>query len=92
MTLTSFLVLLLIAAICGALGQSVAGYTRGGCFFSLVIGFLGALLGSWLAGQFDLPAFLVVEVGGQPFPIVWAILGSALFSTVLGLLTRSSLR
>ena len=31
MTLLGFLVLLLIAAVCGAIGQSLAGYDLGGC-------------------------------------------------------------
>jgi len=31
MTIVEFLVLLLIAAICGSIGQSLAGYSLGGC-------------------------------------------------------------
>jgi uncharacterized membrane protein YeaQ/YmgE (transglycosylase-associated protein family) len=88
MTLMSFLLLLLIAAICGALGQAIAGYSRGGCLLSIAVGFVGALLGSWLAAQLALPAILVIDVGGQPFPVVWAVVGSAIFSLVLGVLSR----
>ncbi len=88
MTLMSILVLLLIAAICGALGQAIAGYSLGGCLVSIGIGFVGAFLGAWLANRFGLPALFVVDVDGQPFPVVWSIIGSALFALVLGVLGR----
>ncbi len=92
MTLISFLLLLLIAAIAGAAGQSLAGYSLGGCLASIVVGFIGAYLGMWIAGQFGLPTFFVLDVGGEAFPVVWAVLGSALFAFVVGLLTRGRYR
>jgi hypothetical protein len=30
-----------------------------------------------------------VQVGGQTFPVVWSIIGSALFVAVIGLISRS---
>lgn len=92
MDLLSFLLLLLIAALCGAAGQALVGYDLGGCLVSIVIGLIGAYVGTWLAGALGLPAFLVLEVGGQPFPIVWAVLGSALLALGFGLLRRASRR
>ena len=47
MTLLELLVMLIIAAVCGAIGQSIAGMTRGGCLTSIAVGFIGALLGTW---------------------------------------------
>ena len=88
MTLVSFLLLLLIAAICGAIGQALAGYSLGGCLISIVVGFIGALIGMWLARQFGLPTFFVVDVGSEAFPVVWSIIGSALLSLVVGLISR----
>jgi uncharacterized membrane protein YeaQ/YmgE (transglycosylase-associated protein family) len=88
MTLTGFLLLLLIAAIAGALGQALAGYSLGGCVMSIIVGFVGAFIGSWLAREFGLPFFLTISVGGESFPLVWAIIGSAILSAVLGLLIR----
>ena len=44
MTLFGFLILLLIAAICGGIGQAIAGYDLGGCLVSIVVGFIGALV------------------------------------------------
>lgn len=90
MSFLSLLLLLLIAAAAGAAGQALAGYSLGGCLVSIVVGFVGAWLGTWLATQLELPTFLVITVGGEPFPIIWAVLGSALFALVVGLLTRRS--
>lgn len=83
-----FLVLLVIAAICGALGQAIAGYSTGGCLISLVLGFVGAWLGVWLADQFGLPELFVVDIDGQPFPIVWSIIGAAILAAIAGLISR----
>lgn len=88
MNLFGFLLLLLVAAFCGALGQALAGYSLGGCVVSSLIGFLGALLGTWLAGALGLPAILVVRVGGEPFPVVWAVLGAALLALAASVLSR----
>ncbi len=83
-----FLVLLVIAAICGALGQAIAGYSVGGCLISIVVGFVGAYLGIWLAQQFGLPELYVVNVDGQPFPIVWSVIGSAVLAAIVGFISR----
>lgn len=89
MTLGSFLVLLLIAAICGGLGQALVGYSVGGCLVSIVVGLIGAYLGGWVAGELGLPQFLTVNIGGEPFPIIWSIIGSAIFAAGLGLINRA---
>jgi uncharacterized membrane protein YeaQ/YmgE (transglycosylase-associated protein family) len=88
MTLLEFLVLLLVAGVCGALGQAISGFTRGGCLVSIALGFIGALIGMWLARSFGLPEPLPVVVGNRAFPVVWSIVGSALFVAVISLLTR----
>ena len=88
MTLLDLLLLLLIAGICGALGQAIAGYSRGGCLVSIALGFVGALLGLWLARMMQLPELFPVRIGGTSFPIIWSIVGSALFVAVLSLITR----
>ncbi|NBC03189.1 MAG: GlsB/YeaQ/YmgE family stress response membrane protein [Bacteroidetes bacterium] len=87
MGLIEFLLLLFIAGICGSIGQAIAGYSRGGCIVSIVVGFIGALLGSWLSTQLGLPEIFSIEVGGRQFPIIWSIIGSVVFVVVVGLLT-----
>jgi uncharacterized membrane protein YeaQ/YmgE (transglycosylase-associated protein family) len=88
MTILQFVVLLIIAGLCGALGQAIAGYSRGGCLASIALGFIGALLGMWIARALQLPEPFPVEVGDTPFPIIWSIVGSALFVAVIAFLTR----
>jgi uncharacterized membrane protein YeaQ/YmgE (transglycosylase-associated protein family) len=78
MTLLQFLLLLLVAAVCGAIGQALAGYSLGGCLISAVVGLVGAFLGLWLARELHLPEVLTVQVGGETFPVLWSIVGSAL--------------
>jgi uncharacterized membrane protein YeaQ/YmgE (transglycosylase-associated protein family) len=75
--------------VCGALGQAIGGFTRGGCLVSIALGFIGALLGSFLARKLGLPELFAVNIGGQNFPIIWSIIGSALFVAVIGLISRS---
>jgi uncharacterized membrane protein YeaQ/YmgE (transglycosylase-associated protein family) len=89
MTLLDLLLLLLIAGICGSLGQAIAGYSRGGCLVSIALGFIGALIGMWLARLLGLPELIPVVIGGTSFPIIWSIIGAALFVAVITLITRS---
>ena len=88
MSILGLIILVVISAIAGAIGQSLAGYSLGGCLVSAVIGFIGAYLGWWLARQLGLPMLFTINVDGQPFPIIWAIVGSALLALIFGALNR----
>jgi uncharacterized membrane protein YeaQ/YmgE (transglycosylase-associated protein family) len=88
MSIVGFLILLLVAAIVGSIGEAIAGYSHGGCLISVVVGFVGAFIGFWLASQLGWPEPFVVNIDGQPFPIVWSIIGSALFAAILSLFNR----
>ncbi len=88
MTLIDLVLLLVIAGVCGSLGEALAGYSRGGCLVSIAIGFIGALLGNWMSRQLKLPDLFTVSVGGHLFPVLWSIIGAALFVTGLNLLSR----
>ena len=88
MTLVDLLVLLLVAGICGALGQAITGYSRGGCLVSIALGFVGAVLGVWLSRALALPELFAIQIGTANFPIIWSIIGSALFVAVIALITR----
>jgi uncharacterized membrane protein YeaQ/YmgE (transglycosylase-associated protein family) len=81
-------VLIIIAAICGAIGKAIAGSARGGLLVSIVLGFIGALLGPWVARSLKLSEPLMVNIGGQPFPVLWSIIGAALFVALLHLISR----
>jgi len=87
LTVTGVLILLLIAGICGAIGRSVAGGTQGGFLVSIVVGFLGALVGSSIAHALHLPALWTVIVDRHPFPILWSIVGAAVFVALVHLVS-----
>ena len=89
MTLIDLLILLLIAGVCGSIGQAIAGYSRGGCLVSIALGFIGAIIGLWVARHMGLPELFPVVIGGTSFPIIWSILGSALFVAVISFIARS---
>ena len=88
MTILDIVVLLIIAGVCGALGQAITGFSRGGCLVSIAIGFIGAVLGMWLSRQMGLPELFAIKIGTTSFPIIWSIIGSALFVAVISLLSR----
>jgi uncharacterized membrane protein YeaQ/YmgE (transglycosylase-associated protein family) len=87
MTLPGLILLLVIAAICGAIGRALAGGPRGGLFVSIAVGFVGALLGPWVAAQMKLPEPFMVHISGQSFPVLWSIIGAALFVAIIHLIS-----
>jgi uncharacterized membrane protein YeaQ/YmgE (transglycosylase-associated protein family) len=88
MTVVELLILLVISAVCGSLGMAIAGFSRGGCLTSIALGFIGALVGMWIARALNLPELFTLTLGNVNFPIVWSIIGSTLFVAVIGFLTR----
>jgi uncharacterized membrane protein YeaQ/YmgE (transglycosylase-associated protein family) len=88
MNILSLLLLLLIAGICGAIGQAIVGYKRGGCLVSVALGFIGALLGSWIADQIGFGESFAIGIGDQKFPIIWSIIGAAIFVAIVSLVSR----
>jgi uncharacterized membrane protein YeaQ/YmgE (transglycosylase-associated protein family) len=92
MGLLDFLILLLVAGVCGAIAQAIAGFSRGGLLVAIAVGFIGALVGVWLQRQTGLPEIFTIDVDGNKFPIIWSIIGGVLFAVVVGLLTRPARR
>lgn len=89
MSLLELILLLVVAGICGAIGKAIVGYFPGGFLVSIAVGFVGALLGSWVARAVGLPELFALRIGNAAtFPIVWAIIGSTLFVGLVALLTR----
>ncbi len=88
MTLTAFLILLVIAGICGAIGQAITGFDLGGILVTIAVGFIGALLGGWLASTLGLPEIFKLNIEGQQYPVIWSIIGSAIFVALVGSLRR----
>ncbi len=88
MSCISLLIYLLVAALCGAIGASIAGFSSRGCITNLVVGLAGAVIGNWLSLELRLPRGFTL----QGIPILWAIIGSALLIFILTLITGRNQR
>jgi uncharacterized membrane protein YeaQ/YmgE (transglycosylase-associated protein family) len=88
MTILGFIVLILIGAVCGLIAQAIVGYSVGGLLASIAVGFLGALLGTWIADGLGLPSLLAISVDGRSIDVLWAILGAVLLLAILSLVRR----
>jgi uncharacterized membrane protein YeaQ/YmgE (transglycosylase-associated protein family) len=87
-TLTALVILLVIAGLCGSVGSGLAGHKNVGCLGSIVLGFIGSWLGMWLAARLHLPEIFTIRIGREAFPILWSVIGAALFVGVLSFFTR----
>ncbi len=86
MTIIGFLILLLVASICGSVGATLAGASYKGCLTNIALGLIGAFIGSYLSQELGIRDILYLA----RIPVVWSIVGSTLFVVVLGLLTGRS--
>lgn len=87
MTLTGLIILIVIAALCGAIGKALVGAGSGGLITTIALGFIGALVGPWVASRLNLSEPFMLNIGGESFPILWSIIGAALFVALLHLLS-----
>ncbi|MGB8952354.1 MAG: hypothetical protein WCC06_06790 [Candidatus Aminicenantales bacterium] len=88
MNFIAFVFMLFIASLTGSIGANLAGRKGLGCLTSIVLGFFGALLGTYIAEKLDLPLFFTLRFGTYHFPIIWSICGAALFVAFLNLFSR----
>ena len=84
--------LLLVGAICGAIAEMIVGFSAGGFLASIAIGFLGALIGTWLAARLGLPSVFALTIGGYTIEILWAILGAIILLLVISFFRRGYYR
>ena len=94
MDLLALLILLVIAGICGAIAELIVGFSPGGFMVSIIIGVIGAYLGTAVARYLNLPAFplLTIQVGSQSIELIPAVLGSVLFLLIISLFRGASRR
>ncbi len=90
MSALELLVLLFVAGVAGSIAQALVGYSHGGCLVAIALGFIGALIGTWLARVLRLPELIPVAIGTSQFPLIWSIVGAALFVAVLSLISGRS--
>lgn len=88
LSLIGLIFFIVIAAICGAVGRAIGGDVRGGLVVSIALGFIGALLGPWIAGQLGLSEPFAVRFDGESFPILWSIVGASIFVALIHLISR----
>lgn len=81
------LISLIIAGIAGSIARSISGFSRGGCIISIVVGFIGAIIGTWLARELQLPDPLDITIRGTTYNLLWTIIGAVIFTAVLSLIT-----
>lgn len=84
---TELIILLFVALVIGSVGQSLTGFSKGGCLVTIAVGFIGALLGGWFCNEFELPDFYTLNMAGQNIKIVWSILGSIIFTLLLSIIS-----
>jgi len=80
-----FILLLIIAGIAGSIAKTLVGFKRGGCVISIIVGFIGAYIGTILARELNFPDLFSINIGDVTFPVIWSIVGAALFVAVLSL-------
>lgn len=97
MNLVELLILLVIAGICGVVAEWIVGFSPGGFVVSIVVGLVGAYLGSWLAGRLNFPSLLPVSAFGLSstmgllnFDIIWSILGAIILLLIISLVRGAS--
>ncbi len=87
MNILELLLLLLLAGICGSIGAVLAG-VRSSFLVLIFVGFIGAMIGMWISRQLSMPEWLTLDIGGKSFPVLWSIVGSALFVGIVSLFWR----
>ncbi len=71
-TVVAVVVAILVALVAGLIAEAIVGERRRNPLFSIIVGFIGAVVGTVIARTFNLP--LLLDIGG--LPIVWTIVGA----------------
>ena len=92
MNVGELIVYLVLALLCGLVGQMLAGRSVGGYLVATVVGLAGALLGAYIAKSIGAPEPLAVSVGGKTIYLLWAVIGAALVTIVVSIIQREVAR
>jgi uncharacterized membrane protein YeaQ/YmgE (transglycosylase-associated protein family) len=88
MTLADFLLITLVAIVCGTISQVTSSYSRGGWIVNWGVGFIGALAGVAVSRSLDAPIIYDIKYRMVDFPIIYSIIGSALSLAAIGFLVK----
>jgi uncharacterized membrane protein YeaQ/YmgE (transglycosylase-associated protein family) len=89
MTVTGFLLFILVGAICGGIAELLVGWSPEGLLASAAVGSAGAVIGDWAAPRLHLPSPLTVRIEGIHVEILWAVFGAMLLLIAMGLVRRN---
>jgi len=88
MTLTELVIYLIVAGVCGAIARALAGATGGGFIAAVLLGLIGAFVGTRVARMLHLPALVAISIDGRPFPIFWSVVGGVLLVILAHMVVR----
>jgi len=77
MSLLELIVYVAIAVVCVGAAHAITGDTPRGLMYVVLLGFVGALLGTWVAHGLRLPELLTIGGRGRHVPLLWSVLGCA---------------
>ena len=90
MDLLQLSTLLVIAGICGAIAQWIVAFSPGSMLVSIIVGVIGAYLGTVIARLLYVPDIIpTFTIGNVPFNVLWALIGSILLLLLLKALRNS---
>jgi uncharacterized membrane protein YeaQ/YmgE (transglycosylase-associated protein family) len=89
MTVSGFLLFILVGAICGGIAEFLLGWSPGGFIASAAVGSAGAVIGDWAAPRLHLPSPLTVRIEGHDVEILWSVLGAMALLIALSLVRRN---
>jgi uncharacterized membrane protein YeaQ/YmgE (transglycosylase-associated protein family) len=88
MSLILFASLFVIAGVTAAIGQTITGYSRGGCPVAFVVAFVGAYLGPYAAEALGFTEPVVVPLGPEQVPLVTSTAAALILVIIVNLVTR----
>lgn len=92
MNLIDFALIALVAIVCGTTAQLTSGFSKGGWIVNLVIGFFGALAGVFVSRSLNAPVIYDLKIQSIKFPIIYCIIGAAIFLAAIGFLVKPGRR
>ena len=90
MTITIFLLLILLGAMCGTIAELIFGWSWGGFVVSAAVGFIGTAIGDWLGPLTGFPSLLAFRIEGRTIDLFWSLLGATALLMMMSVYRRSS--
>ncbi len=90
MNVSDLLIMVVIAALLGMVVARILGLQRAGLLLTTFFGFLGVLLGRFLAYRLGLPEPVELKVRWSTtvFPLFWSVAGGVIAALAAAALTR----